>query len=48
MLKEQLKSFKEMEPIYRGDGSTIYRLPDGRILKIVKPIVFETCQFLGG
>lgn len=47
MLKEQLKSFKEMEPIYRGEGSTIYRLPDGRILKIVKPIVFETCQFLG-
>lgn len=47
MVKEQLNTFKEIEPIYRGEGSTIYRLPDGRLLKIAKPIVFQTCQALG-
>jgi hypothetical protein len=47
MVKEQLNTFKEIEPIYRGEGSTIYRLPDGRLLKVAKPIVFQTCQALG-
>lgn len=47
MVKEQLKSFKEKELIYSGEASNIYRLPDGRILKVANPIVFMTCQALG-
>ncbi len=47
MVKEQLKTFKEKELIYSGEGSCIYRLTDGRLLKVANPIVFATCQTLG-
>ena len=35
MLKESLYSFKEKEPFYNGALSQIYRLPDGRLLKVL-------------
>lgn len=47
MVKEQLSSFKEKELIHNGESSRIYRLTDGRLLKVVNPIVFMTCQAMG-
>lgn len=47
MVKEQLKSFKEKELIHSGEASKIYRLTDGRLLKVVNPIVLMTCQAMG-
>ena len=47
MVKEQLSSFKEKELIHSGESSEVYRLTDGRLLKVANPIVFMTCQALG-
>lgn len=47
MVKEQLSSFKEKELIHSGESSEIYRLTDGRLLKVAKPIVFSTCRARG-
>ena len=47
MKKEQLSSFVDKEVIYNGEGSTIYRLPDKRVLKVASPLVFKTCDMVG-
>ena len=47
MKKEQLSSFVDKELIYSGEGSTIYRLPDKRILKVASPLVLKTCEMFG-
>lgn len=47
MEKEQLSSLQKKELIYSGEGSAVYRLSDGRILKVANPIVHRTCQFVG-
>ncbi len=47
MVKEDIKIFKEKELIHDGESSTIYRLTDGRLLKVVKPVVFQTCRMIG-
>ena len=43
MQKEYLEDFINKEIIHDGESSTIYRLEDGRILKIIKPIIEELC-----
>ncbi len=47
MEKEQLRSFKDKQLIYRGEGSLIYRLPDHRILKVAQPLTLNTCRLVG-
>lgn len=47
MEKEQLKNIEKKELIYNGEGSWIYRLADGRLLKLAKPVVFKTCELVG-
>lgn len=47
MVKEQLSSFKEKELIHSGESSEVYRLTDGRLLKVAKPVVFLTCRLMG-
>lgn len=47
MVKEDIKTFKEKELIHDGEGSSIYRLTDGRLLKVVKPVVIQTCRMIG-
>ena len=46
MEKEQLSSFKQRELIHNGESSRIYRLGDGRVLKVAKDVVFESCKLL--
>lgn len=47
MLKESLSSFKEKEVMYDGEFSTIYRLPDGRLLKVLKKVAINEFAALG-
>ncbi len=47
MEKEQLSSFKNKTLIHDGEGSSIYRTGDGRILKVAKSIIFDSCTMLG-
>lgn len=47
MEKEQLSSFRRRELIHDGEGSKIYRIGDGRLLKVSKDVIFQSCQLLG-
>lgn len=47
MRKESLSSFQEKEIIYDGEFSTIFRLQDGRLLKILKKVVINEFDALG-
>lgn len=47
MKKEQLESIERKELFYNGESAAIFRLTDGRLLKIAKPVVFESCFAVG-
>ena len=47
MEREQLSTIRNKQLIYNGEGSKIYRLEDGRVLKVAKEIIFQSCRLLG-
>lgn len=47
MEKEQLINFKDKELIHSSESSNVYRLSDGRILKIASPLILQLCMMSG-
>lgn len=47
MERERYSSFTKKEKIYEGEGSNIYSLDDGRVLKVAKNVIFQSCEMLG-
>lgn len=47
MEKCDIRDLPIKEEIYDGEGSSIYGIGDGKLVKIAKPIVTSTCAMLG-
>lgn len=47
MIKEQIRDLKKVAKVYDGEGSSIWRLDDGRLYKEAKPILHSMCAATG-